>query len=1101
MTTTVGDNKGVGLNTTLGVPSVDNGSTLIGHEETNTSIEKCTSSSSITPPEIPHITINMTPLNIILERVAIDTFSRLKEYFKFLESGTEAEIVKKKQLLDLLVMFRENFVRLYALCKWSRNSEQISKLIDIFVWLREQNQEISNNIMSFGSIKSSLISAKMPEPDISTSLEVLLNGRPNLPTYNFIEKPPLDPKFVLKLLRNLKVELSIKMSLQKNLPKQFHNFKIENGCVLFNVPNHFSCSLSIFNNDIFHLVDFNLGFKLSGNEIISSKEMVNPKTLILIQKYSNNILNTKSNENVLSELYEILYNYSMTTKIYLLHKQLINMRMGLWRGHLTHNYNAEASMITITYWLQRKYAKSSTIQIGLFDDNKKDLDFKWFKDGVLNETTDLKLFNSDNGNLNLLKLINSIINHHIQSIILNLKNSLIDSVTDIDKSISLNSNSDKLIFKLSQSKKLIYSIDSLSGSCYFENPSNYMNRSAFKINTGNSLDFIEILKLKMIIQETEFSSMMNVTGWVNLKSIKLNNDEINKLNIDYSNCQNRNLDSILTSIDIYRRKDWPIGWSILIGNFGFKSNIQLWCSKIQSVEGRWVINWFSEISINELNNNSNQGLVDLPLNTELTNSSKNSQEVKFSNNSMSLMYDGLIKLIKISSSKLISNLIVKELKDQGCDLKVLNSNDNLVNEFLLNNFNIDNMSLKTTDNAILLIKNKSLFHIQSAKDSLVLLITIKNSDLNAKIYGKLTNSDNGVKSLPDIQYNDENLTKFEYNSVNNIFKIESDIDLSHQFGPILNSNDENLNNKNNSLILLNILLFLRKISRSFNLLKMVSTNSNLTIMKVSADSIVFKYGDNDDEFITLNLSRKGEENISIELPENNPHYYCLSYLNEIISIDQMNNLNINELVLYLRMTLKFSRKFNELRSKTSIDLDNFNKLNETVDYELKPENLQNMPSFGYLPFVCNLESLRIVYYKSIKIETQISTGKKKNTKVITDIFKFEIKIELRHKANHISEKKSKFFISMGDVRTETTDKIMSSAAISGNVANNKSLNKLIETYAETLEKYFNGENFPTELNNGSIVFLRDGICCDCESIDLVMEDLHSRLYKLVSSID
>ena len=1038
--------------------------------------------------------MNMTPLNVILERVALDTFKKLKEYFKFLESGTEPEIVKKKQLLELLVMFRENFVRLYVLCKWSRNHEQISKLIDLFVWLRDQNQEITNSIMSFGAIKSSLISAKMPEPDLLTSLEVLLQGRPNLPTYNFLLAEPLSPQFVLKVLHNLKVELSIKMSLQKNLPKAFRSYEIKDGCVFFNDPNHFSCVLSTLNDDRFHLIDFKLGFALIGNKIKGSTEKSDPKTLHTIQQYSNSLLNS---EKGLGEFYELLYTYSLTTKIYLLHKQLINMRMGLWRGHLTHNYNAEASLITITYWAQRKYAKPSTIQIGIFQDSK--LDFKWFKDGILDDSHGLTLVDDDE-NISLLKLLTSLIRHHVQCIISTLKQSLIGCVEDVEKAISLSNNSEKLIFRVSQTKEIIYSIDSLSGSCYFENPTNFMNRSAFKINTGNSLDFIEILKLKMLIQESEFSSMMNATGWVSLKSVRLNQDEISKLNIDYSNLKNKSLEPILTSVDIYRRKDWPIGWSILVGTFGFQSNAQLWCSKIQSVEGQWVINWCSEININELSDEAssefsvNSSQMDNK-NVEEDDSGSGEKANVTSNicGSRSLTYNCLINLIKISSSKLISNLIVKELKDQGCELKVLNSNDKLVKDFLQHNFKIDNMNLTSTDNAILLIKNKSLFHIQSAKESLVLLITIKNSDLNAKMYGKLIN-DNGVKNLPDIKYNDGNFTHFEYSSQSKIFNIESEVDLSHQFVPIAKDNFM----RKDTMILSSILSFLNKFAKSLNLLKMVSGNPALSIMKVLSDGVTFKYGENQDEYMTLKIPRQGNDNISIELPEKNPHHYCLPYLNEILSNDQVNHINIKEIVLYLRLTLKFCRKVHDLRSRTNVELDKFNLQNEAVDYENKPDDLQHMPSYGYLPFVCSLESLRLIYFKCVKVDTQQSTGKKKNTKIVSDVFKFEIKVELRHRGTYVSRKHSKFFISLGDLRTETTGKITSPASITNACGGSgKVLHDLTGKISDVAGKYFSGEGFPTNLNNGNIVFLRDGLCCDFDSIHMVLEDLHARLYALI----
>lgn len=1059
------------------------------------------------PPEIPHITLNMTSLNVILERIALDTFKKLKEYFKFLESSSESEVSKKKNFLEMLITFRENFVRLYVLCKWSRNHDQISKLIDLFVWLRDQNQEITNNIINFGSVKSSLISAKMPEPDLSTSLEVLLQGRPNLPTYNFLSNDKtLSPQFVYKLLHNLKVELSIKMSLQENLPKSFQKFEIKNGCVFFTVKNHFSCSISMLSDDKFHLIDFHLEFGLISNEIQPSIEKIDPKTLVTIQKYANNIFSMKdANKNGLSKLYDLLYNYSLTTKLYLIHKQLISMRMALWRGHLTHNYNAESSSITITYWAQRKYTKTSTIQLSILDqENGKILDMKWFKDGKLDESHNLtSLLNGEN--INVLNLINSIIKYHIKSLISNLEKSLINSVFDIEKMISISSDSEKLIFKISQSKEIVYGIDSLSGSSYFENPTNIMNRSAFKINTGNGLDFIEILKLKMLIQESAFSSMMNATGWVNLKSVRLNPDELFKLNINYSNLKNKSLSTSLTSIDIYRRKDWPIGWAILVGSFGFQSNVQLWCSKIQSIEGQWIINWCNEINLNELNNEESS----ISMNSKLANNENDKLAIDSDNDiynntsstysPKSLMYNHLINLIKISSSKLISNLIVKELKDQGCELKVLNSSDKMVNEFLISNFQVDNMNLTSTDSAVLLIKNKSLFHIKSAKDSLVLLITIKNSDLKAKMYGKLNSDDSGVKNLPDIKYSDENSTTLNYDSNTKIFQIESEVDLSNQFGPVMNNSGSNTtNNSDDNLILLNILSFLKKFARTLNLLKSITSNATLIIKEVSSDSVTFKYGENDDEFLTLKISQN-QDNISMELPENNPHNYCLPYLNEIIVSDQLNNVSIKEIVLYLRLTLKFSRKIQDLLAKSKVDLDNFNKQNALVDYEKNPDELQNMPNFGFIPFVCNLESLRISYFKYLKVETQTSTGKKKNTKVVSDIFKFEIKIDLRHRSDHLSKKKSKYFISLGDVRTETTGKVESLSSITTALGTGKALTDLAQNLSNILGKYFNGEEFPTSLNNGSVVFLKDGLCCDFENIDSILEDLHNRLHALISN--
>lgn len=1033
------------------------------------------------PPELPHVTMNMTPLNVILDRIATDAFLKLKEYFKFMESGTVPELKKKKQFLDLLVSIRENFVRLYVLCKWARNHDKISKLIDLFVWLREQNEHITNIIMSFGAIKSSLISSKLPEPDLLTSLEVLLQGRPDLPTYNFIPEEKLSPEFVLKVLRNLNVELSIKMAMEDNIPDAFKTYEIKNGCVYFNVPNNFSCAISTLEGEDFRLIDFSLGFALDLNVIIPKSKKLDISSLHALQMYSNQILSRKK----LDGLYQILYNYSVNAKIYFIHKCLIDLRMGLWRGHLSHTYNADSSLITISYWLQRKSFKQSTIQIGKFSDKetgKHSLNFKWFKEGI--EVTDhnLELYDSD-GSINIVKLIKNVIDLHIQAIIIKLKDNLTASVDKIEKMIDIE-GSDKLVFKITPSKRFTFCIDKLSGSCYFENPTNMMNVSSFKINTGKSIDFVEILRLRMLIRELEFASMMNATGWVPLKSVRLKEEEIQKLDIDYSNLKNKALKHPLTSIVTYRRKEWPIGWAVFIGHFGFQSNVQLWCCKIQSIEGQWVVNWNSRIYVNELNENSPW----LRINSD----EKKIENIESTAAIMDLSYQDLVNLVKLSSSKLISNLLVKELKEEGCQLKVMNTSEKVVNDFLLKNFNIDNLNTSSTDNAVLLIKNQSLFHIQNAYDSLILLISIKNSELSAKMYGKL-HDDNSSRKLPNINYKDDSNTSIEYNQSTKIFKIDSVVDLSNQIGLV--SNDRF--SSTDSSILSNMLLFLRKFTRSLNLLKIVSNNPKLSIVNVLPNGVTFKYGDNEEEFITLKISATNDNEIILDLPPKNPHYPYVGYLNKIINNGQVQNLSIKELVSYLTLTLKYCRKIENLIKESEGELEVFKKSNQEIDLRSNPEKFLLLPNNGFIPSISNLEKFRIMYFKSVKFDFQSLNGKKKTTKTVSDVFKFEILVELRHRSNFISSKNSKFLISLGGISTENTGRIDAIADLYDSCGANSNFTNYVKKVSKTISQYFEGTDFPVVVDKGSVVFLRDGICCDFDNIDKILNDLHQRLYSLI----
>ncbi|GME99843.1 unnamed protein product [Ambrosiozyma monospora] len=269
--------------------------------------------------------------------------------------------------------------------------------------------------MTIGSIKQQLVSAKLPNPDLTTALEVLIKGRPQLPTYDFIPAKPLNPALVLNTLKNLNVELSTRMALQEGLPPEFYNYTVKDGRVTFHVPNSFQCSISIADDSPdsnFFLVDFKLGFQSKDVRLIPKVTSLPRQTFHHLEKFANRELSkqnqqqqlqqpqptastdnnnnnsnngsatvvTGSGENCLFSLFKLLHNYSTTCKLYQLHRHLIQLRMGIWKGHITHTYNAEKCFVVITYWLKRRAVKS-TIEIGKFKDNE--LDFRWIKEGLL----------------------------------------------------------------------------------------------------------------------------------------------------------------------------------------------------------------------------------------------------------------------------------------------------------------------------------------------------------------------------------------------------------------------------------------------------------------------------------------------------------------------------------------------------------------------------------------------------------------------------------------------------------------------------------------------------------------------------------------------
>lgn len=993
-------------------------------------------------PPLPHMELNMVPLAVLMQRVALDAFKTLKERLQELQSESRAPNTRQKvQFLETLVTMRERFVKLYVLCKWSRNHELVGRMIDIFAWLREQNTVVSHCIGQFGELKGSLMAAKMLEPDLNTAMEVFSDGKPDLPTYNYLQMDPLDDEFVYKVLQNLNVELSLKMALQVDLPAQFSNYEIRDGRVNFDVHNHFKCSVSMLKDEKFNLIDFQFGFKLIDKKIVSACQDLDPKELVALQNVSNEKL--ISNNNNLHELFQYLFDYSSTYKLRLIHNQLVNLKLSLWRGHLSHTYDSDKKIIKINYWIQRKSIKPSYIEIGLFDNNK--LSYQWYNKSELVPLEDTLLDTAD-GVIDLELVLNDIIKRHIESDISNIKINLIEKISSsMDRALQIiGEDSNKLLFKITPTREVVYGIDRLTGSSYFENPTLLMNNIAFKMNsTEITLDYIELLRLKLEFQTNKLTQMMKVTGWTHIENVIINKEERFKLNIDYQS--GGDLQSMswasedLTKINIFRRKDWQNGWVLLIGTFGWKSNIQIWCGRIDCLQGIWKFSWVDDILIE---NDSSQINLD------------------------SLHFNSLLELVKISSSKLISNLVINEFQERGCILKVMDLNDPNLNLFLKNQFDFNfEEDVHDGDNAVVLLSNESWLNIHQCEKSLVLLINVKSSKLKATLYGKLNKFD----ELPDISFSNSN-ANFNFTKDNKLFRVDCEIDLASKLIPLLPPADptadpssttqavatadpsaqvvvddvtlpgaaaaaapEAIEADSGDLIMTNVAGVLDQFNKLLGLLEMISRDSSLKVNHAALGIVGFSYGQDKDEKLQLIVDINGL--VSVELPLGNPHNVCLEYLNKLINSDHhsvsgsINDVSIKQMVVYLKLTLKFYKVYQKLM------------VNEGLHYKLMIDNMENF-SICYF----NKNDLR-----------------------------FDLNVSMQHKRKRISSRDTLFMISLNNVHGEGSQNV-----------------------SKYMEMVFSGqERITSNATSERVLCLRDSICCDQNSIGSTLEFLHQNLCKMV----
>ena len=147
------------------------------------------------PPEIAHISQGFYPFSTLVNRAVRQCWNDLTELLNNLggdqlqqnnwnhatdgKFSTDASksIIKKQQALEFLQAKRTEFIKLLVLAQWSRQSAEVSGLIDIHAFLRTRYDAYHNALMFTGAMKRDLGRAQMGNPDLETALEAISTGK------------------------------------------------------------------------------------------------------------------------------------------------------------------------------------------------------------------------------------------------------------------------------------------------------------------------------------------------------------------------------------------------------------------------------------------------------------------------------------------------------------------------------------------------------------------------------------------------------------------------------------------------------------------------------------------------------------------------------------------------------------------------------------------------------------------------------------------------------------------------------------------------------------------------------------------------------------
>ncbi|KAF1920525.1 mediator complex subunit MED14-domain-containing protein [Ampelomyces quisqualis] len=394
------------------------------------------------PPEIVHISQELYhPLSTLLLRISQETYNQLSETLQTmadmplvqhangimangagaLRGGQENEETNRRKKLLLMKFAQDNrakFIKLLVLTEWGKKAARdVSKLIDLFSWAREQKEHMDFVDVQIERIKLYTSAAGERNPDIATALEVLSTGKaPWMPTLGYIPPHPISPEQGLELFRYMNTSLSVRLHVHENLPRRLQNWRIESGRATFVVVNDLEfdvVSAVEDTSDQWWFVDVRLLF--SPAPIITSGSHFFNR----LQPQADAILREKG----LVGLFDFFSNFVLTHKISVLRSQAMRLATSEWAGSLkVENVHRE---LVVSYWTNRP-GKKNWIEIGVSNNRttarktswrgppSPSLTVRWFRRGV--EVKDAN-FDFDWQNLSFERMIKHVTARHIDDVL------------------------------------------------------------------------------------------------------------------------------------------------------------------------------------------------------------------------------------------------------------------------------------------------------------------------------------------------------------------------------------------------------------------------------------------------------------------------------------------------------------------------------------------------------------------------------------------------------------------------------------------------------------------------------------------------------------
>ncbi|KAL8638079.1 MAG: hypothetical protein Q9228_004725 [Teloschistes exilis] len=501
------------------------------------------------PPEIEHITYGYLPMSTMITRLAQETFGELNDVISELSDSklsqpngaaaadnAHANVDKKLRLMTFAQERRAQFIKVLVLSQWSRHADSMGRVIDLKVWLDGQRRLFNDACNWMGELKRILGSERMPNPDLKTALETLSLGKaPRLPDLNYLPPAPLSPSRILKSLRSINTQLSIRLHLHEKIPHFMKDFSIIDGRATFRVPTEFELDLSIADENPssqLYFIDFRFLFASATADVPHGRLRDD------IEGRVNHLLG----HGGLKECYNFLHEFVLSHKINILRHQAYGMSQAKWSDHI--KVETVHRSFVIQYWIGRPGDKS-WIEIGLRrrrakrkswlykEEDDPHIGLRWFRAG--NEVHHSP-FSVDIEVLSAEKLLKEVISAHTNFIfketVARLKESQLYSkkILGLKRTRSATEPIDiQLSIQLTRPQWCTLVQEPVSGRFAVLPPSALHSRAERELNSLSVPDketSSRIAQLRAFASLEEVEEMVRFHGWDIARSMKPSQDNI-----------------------------------------------------------------------------------------------------------------------------------------------------------------------------------------------------------------------------------------------------------------------------------------------------------------------------------------------------------------------------------------------------------------------------------------------------------------------------------------------------------------------------------------------------------------------------------------------